>query len=97
MRIQCSWGHIDTVERTVTGPNGDTSLRELEVRLLERLHASANEVVPRETLLTEVFGYAAGAQTRTLDTTIRRIRSSLKKIGADPTCVQTVYLSLIHI
>jgi DNA-binding response OmpR family regulator len=50
---------------------------ELLARLIERRGAS----VPRTELLSEIFGYAEGCRTRTLDVHIRRLRRKLGAFG----------------
>lgn len=53
-----------------------------EVRLFSYLVREAQRDVPRSELLSQVWGYADGARTRTVDTTIRRLRA---KVEQDPT------------
>lgn len=57
-------------------------LTEKEVALLRLLHAAGGGVVPRETLLQQVWGYKQGITTHTLETHIYRLR---RKIEPDPT------------
>ncbi len=52
-----------------------------ERALLSRLVAEPGQTVSRDTLLLEVFGYADGTWTRTLDTTMRRLRRKLEGRG----------------
>ena len=58
-----------------------------EYRLLAMLVQHSGEIVPREILLTQVFGYAAEARTRTLDNHIRRLR---KKLGSEGRRIETI-------
>jgi DNA-binding response OmpR family regulator len=55
-------------------------LTRMEAGVLKLLYRKGNRVVPRQTLLDEVWGYA-GASTRTLETHIYRLR---RKIEIDP-------------
>jgi len=48
-----------------------------EYDLLSLLVQNAGEVVPRESLLMEVWGYSREIRTRTLDVHIRRLRKKL--------------------
>lgn len=48
-----------------------------ETAILARLHRAAGQVVPRETLLDEVWGYGAGIDTHTLETHIYKLRRKL--------------------
>ncbi|MCL4402927.1 MAG: winged helix-turn-helix domain-containing protein [Acidobacteria bacterium] len=50
-----------------------------EYDLLALLVKNAGEIVPRDTLLSQVWGYSLQVRTRTLDVHVRRLR---KKLGA---------------
>jgi len=52
-----------------------------ELQLLLMLVRNAGEVVRREVLLTEVWGYQAGVKSRTLDVHVRRLRRHLGVLG----------------
>jgi DNA-binding response OmpR family regulator len=56
-------------------------LTEKETNILKFLYRSGATVVPRDTLLHEVWGYNAGVTTHTLETHIYRLR---QKIEPDP-------------
>ena len=56
-------------------------LTEKETSILKYLYRSGNNVVGRETLLGEVWGYNAGVTTHTLETHVYRLR---QKIESDP-------------
>ena len=62
---------------------GDRKIRltEKETNILKFLYRAPESVVPRDTLLHEVWGYNAGVTTHTLETHIYRLR---QKIEADP-------------
>ncbi|GAA4222651.1 response regulator transcription factor [Sagittula sp. NFXS13] len=60
-------------------------LTEKETNILKFLYRSADGVVPRDTLLHEVWGYNAGVTTHTLETHIYRLR---QKIEPDPSNAQ---------
>ena len=57
------------------------SLTRTEIALLRFLLAHSERVVPGEELLRKVWGYRPGVQTRTVTTTVYRLR---KKIEEDP-------------
>ncbi len=65
--------------------NGDANLRirltEKESAILAFLHRMGERAVPRQELLTEVWGYNPAVTTHTLETHIYRLR---RKIEADP-------------
>jgi DNA-binding response OmpR family regulator len=56
-------------------------LTEKETNILKFLYRASSEVVARDVLLHEVWGYNAGVTTHTLETHIYRLR---QKIEADP-------------
>jgi DNA-binding response OmpR family regulator len=55
------------------------TLTRKEYDLLSLLVQHAGEIIPREALLMQVWGYGAEIRTRTLDVHVRRLR---KKLGA---------------
>jgi DNA-binding response OmpR family regulator len=59
--------------------NGETvDLTLLEFKLLHLLASRHGEVVDRDTILREVWGYADNVRTRTLDTHVKRLREKLQ-------------------
>ena len=62
---------------------GDRKIRltEKETNILKFLYRTSEGVVPKDTLLHEVWGYNAGVTTHTLETHIYRLR---QKIEPDP-------------
>ncbi|MCC7319474.1 MAG: response regulator transcription factor [Rubellimicrobium sp.] len=65
----------------VTEDNRKVRLTEKETSILRYLYRAGEAVVPRDTLLHEVWGYNAGVTTHTLETHIYRLR---QKIEPDP-------------
>lgn len=59
----------------------ETKLTATELSLIERLYAARGSFVSRSTLEREVWGYAEKAQSRTVLTTIHRLR---QKVEIDP-------------
>jgi DNA-binding response OmpR family regulator len=59
-----------------------------EYDLLELLVRNSGEVVLRDELLTEVWGYSSGVHTRTLDVHIGHLRAKLGE--RNRRCIQTV-------
>jgi len=66
----------------VTEENTKILLTEKETNILKFLYRAQTNVVPRDTLLKEVWGYNAAVMTHTLETHIYRLR---QKIEPDPT------------
>jgi DNA-binding response OmpR family regulator len=52
-----------------------------EFQLLVMLVQHAGELVPREKLLTNIWGYQSGVRSRTLDVHVRRVRRQLGKFA----------------
>lgn len=52
-------------------------LRRKEFDLLALLVQNAGQVVPRQSLLNQVWGYSGDVRTRTLDVHVRRLRCKL--------------------
>lgn len=80
-RIQLAHGEIDLQSGLVTGPGGEQRLSPTEVRLLTWLAEHPGESATPERLLVEVWGYRPGVRSRTVWTTIERLR---RKIELDP-------------
>lgn len=67
------------------------SLSPREVKLFQLFISHPNEVLSRDRLLNEVWGYEYYGTTRTLDQTIVQLRKKLADIGADPKQIATVH------
>jgi len=65
----------------ITEDDKKIRLTEKETNILKFLYRAPDGVVPRDTLLHEVWGYNAGVTTHTLETHIYRLR---QKIEPDP-------------
>ena len=69
----------------VDGKGAKLRLTEKETAILRFLYRAGDQVVPRETLLREVWGYNSAVTTHTLETHIYRLR---QKIEHDPAQAQ---------
>ena len=69
---------MDRTEMTATIGGKKLTLTSTEFRLLELLVRRAGHIQSSEVLLSEVWGYQANLDTRTVDTHVRRLR---EKIG----------------
>ena len=69
--------------KMLTNSETDRKIRltEKETAILKFLYRAGGKVVPRDTLLDEVWGYNAGVNTHTLETHVYRLR---QKIEPDP-------------
>ena len=62
-----------------------------ELKLLQLFHSHAGEVLSRDRLLNEVWGYGYYGTTRTLDQVIVQLRKKLGDQGGEPTHLLTVH------
>jgi DNA-binding winged helix-turn-helix (wHTH) protein len=72
---------------------GEESIRltSREACLLRFLTQHPHQPISRETLLSDVWGYSDGVVTRTIDTTVRRLRQKLEADPRKPTHLITVH------
>ena len=70
-----------SIKILVTADDKKIRLTEKETNILKFLYRATEDVVPRDILLHEVWGYNAGITTHTLETHIYRLR---QKIEPDP-------------
>ncbi|MDC4232902.1 winged helix-turn-helix domain-containing protein [Actinomyces sp. B33] len=79
---------IDIDRQTVTIAGRDAQLRGKEYQLLAHLAANADRIVSREELFATVWaGSGLGADSRTVDAHIRRLRAKLSTL---PDAISTV-------
>ena len=64
-------------------------LTEKEVAILRYLLHARGEAVPRETLLSEVWGYNAAVTTHTVETHVYRLRHKIESDPNNPTILVT--------
>ena len=72
---------IDFNGRSVTLDSQRMVLTRKEYELLLHLVRNAREIIPRQALLTGVWGFRKGTRTRTLDVHIRNLRKKLGSYG----------------
>ena len=69
---------MDFTQQAVLLDSERMTLTRREYELLALLVRHAGEIIPRDALLMQVWGYGAEIRTRTLDVHVRRLR---KKLG----------------
>ena len=80
--------HVDENRLVLIGADGnETPLSVREVDLLRFLTSHPGELMDRDTLFNEIWGYGYGGTTRTLDQHILVLR---RKLGDDGACIATV-------
>lgn len=72
---------IDESAHRVWVREEEVDLTALEFRLLVKLLTRKGQVQSREVLLFEVWGTGLDLETRTIDTTVKRLRQKLKEAG----------------
>jgi len=80
---------IDTSQSVLVREGKRQLLTDLELRLIVHLYRRRGTYVSREELLTEVWGYAPGAVTRTVDIFISRLRRMLGDDASSPRLLLT--------
>lgn len=88
-----SFGNVTINFNNYEGTRGNTSLyfSTMEIKLLKYLIAHLGEVVKRNKLLDDVWGYDNFPTTRTIDNFIMQIRKKIEEDPADPKHLLTVY------
>lgn len=81
---------LDEDAHTAHGPHGGIDLTPREFELLACLMKHAGNVVSREDLLRDAWGWEYLTETKTVDTHIKRLRDKIKHAGYDPAIVETV-------
>ncbi len=81
---------VDFRERAAQGPGGERRLTEKEALVLKCLVERPSETVSRMDMLRDVWGYAPGVETRTLDNFIRRLRTYFEKDPSRPEHIVSV-------
>lgn len=83
---------VDLRRRLVLREDGSTtSLTAREVELLAWMSRNPSRTITREELLVEVWGYSPDMVTRTVDNTIRRLRTKVERQPREPRHVLTVF------
>ena len=81
---------LDEDAHTAKGANGALDLTPREFELLDSLMKNAGNVVSREDLLRDAWGWEYLTETKTVDTHIKRLRDKIEQAGYDPSLVETV-------
>ncbi|MEZ4234986.1 MAG: winged helix-turn-helix domain-containing protein, partial [Myxococcota bacterium] len=89
--VTLSDGTVDLGRELVTRRGQVTPLTTREAALIAYLAARPGEAVSRQQLHVDVWGYAASVVSRTVDTTVRRLRAKIEVDPAQPAHLQTVH------
>ncbi len=81
---------VDTLSRQAQFDGNPLPLTRLEFELLETLARHAGQVLSRDQLLDQVWGYDYYGDARAVDSAVKRLRAKLRAAGGDPTLVSNV-------
>ena len=91
LKLTCC--HVDLTSRQVVraGQRKPLGLSEKEVELLRYLAERPGQPISRGELAQEVWGYHKNSLTRTVDTTVRRLRKKIEAQPSEPDHIVTEY------
>jgi len=81
---------LDRQTRQVALDGQPVNLTSRAVGVLEFLMLNPREIIPRERLLDEVWGWSSAIETRAVDIRIAEIRKALEEDSAQPHFIETV-------
>jgi len=84
-------GPLDLTRLELRGVDGAVRISPKEGALLAYLAERPGQDVTREELLEQVFGYAPGVVSRTVDTTLQRLRGKVERDPANPRHLLTIH------
>ncbi len=90
-RIELTEAWVDLERGEVHTDGQKVALRGKELALLSFLTRNPRRVITRSELFVRVWGYAPHSQSRTLDTTVRRLRNKIELDTKNPRHLTTVY------
>lgn len=89
-RIEIGSILLDEGAHLAMGARGPIHLTPREFELLAYLMKNAGQVLSREVLLREAWGWEYLTESKTVDTHIKRLRDKLAEAGSDPQLIETV-------
>lgn len=91
-RTRVAHGHLefDLAAHSVSYDGDEVPLRPKERELLFALLDRAGQTVSRRRLLSEVWGYSPGVDSRTIDWHVAELRRKLHDDAAQPTLIRTI-------
>ena len=90
-RLRLEDGAIDLSSGRVERPGASSALTGLELRLVQYLAQRVGRTVPREDLLTQVWGYHRDSRSRAPANTISRLRAKIERDPSTPRHLITEY------
>jgi two-component system response regulator RegX3 len=89
-RLEAAGIVLDEAAHVATFGGDEIDLTPREFELLATLMRHAGNVLTREQLLKQAWGWEFLVETKTVDTHVKRLRDKLSAVGADPGLVETV-------
>jgi DNA-binding response OmpR family regulator len=89
--FQIGGAHVDPKTFTLSRGRKREELTARELKVLQIFHAHPGEVLSRERLLNEAWGYEYYGTTRTLDQVVVQLRKKLGDDGGEPKLILTVH------
>src|SRR5262245_50021016 len=90
VRIPLEVGTFDEGQHAILTGDGRIELTPIETRLLSYLARNAGKVLPHRRLLEDVWGYAERAESRTVYTSVGRLRRKVERDASTPRHVLAV-------
>jgi DNA-binding response OmpR family regulator len=81
---------MDVERRSVVVNDRAVELTRLEFDLLHRLLINPGQVLTRERLLEQAWGYEYVGDTRAVDSAVKRLRAKLREVSAEADCIESV-------
>ena len=89
-RMEAAGITLDEAAHTATYGDGAIDLTPREFELLACLMRHPGQVLSRDQLLRQAWGWEFVVETKTVDTHVKRLRDKLTDAGVDPAVVETV-------
>lgn len=89
--FQIGRAEVDPTRFEIRRDRGIEKVSLKELKLLQLFHEHAGEVLSRDRLLSEVWGYNYYGTTRTLDQAIVQLRRKIEDNGSEPKHILTVH------
>jgi two-component system alkaline phosphatase synthesis response regulator PhoP len=82
---------VDLGDFTASRNGVSLSLSPREFDILRYMLENRNRVISRAEMLSHIWGYGEGLQTRTIDSHIANLRHKIEKVPSEPEFIHTVH------
>lgn len=87
--VDCADLKLNCSNAILTYADKEISLSPRESQLMELFMRNKEQILPREQIISKIWGYDTDINSNTLDVTIKSIRQKLAKLGLDD-CIKTI-------